>query len=105
MKTLSIDKNRYEINGFGFDPNTDYRYISLSCYDGPEVKDVKFIEIPIPITLDEKWFEKIQDYNKDLEKESDILLNLNEKLASGYYNDKINIDGENLKFMKKLKNI
>ena len=43
MKTLSIDKNHYEINYFGFDPNTDYRYISLSCYDGPEDKDVKFI--------------------------------------------------------------
>ena len=68
MKTLSIDKNNYEINGFGFDPNTDYHYICLSCYDEPDEEDVIFIEIPIPITLDEKWFEKLKEYNKGLKK-------------------------------------
>ena len=96
MNSLSIDKKHYEINGGGFDPKTDYRYISLGCFDAPDDDESKSIQIPIPIT-DEKWFEKIQDYNKDLlnlEKDSDILDNLQGKIESDFYLDKLNIDGK-----------
>ena len=103
MKNLSIDKKHYEINGGGFGPNTDYRYINLSCFDKPDDEDLKDIQIPIPVTLDEKWFQKKQDYNKDLldlKKDSDILHNLNKKLKSGFYLDKISIDADGVEAYK-----
>ena len=66
MKAFSIDKKHYEIDGGGFTPRTDHLYIPLCCYDGPNDEEMINVEIPIPITLDEKWFEKIKEYNKGL---------------------------------------
>ena len=68
MKASSIDKKHYEINVGGFTPRTDHRYICLCCYDGSNDEEMINVEIPIPITLDEKWFEKIKEYNKGLKK-------------------------------------
>ena len=49
------------------------------------------------LLLDEKWIEEIKDCNKkllNLEKDSDILTNIHEKLKSGFSLDKISIDAD-----------
>ena len=51
---------RYEISGFGWYDDTR-NYVTVSRKD---VDNDEFVDIPVPIILDEKWLRKLEEFNR-----------------------------------------
>ena len=52
---------RYEISGFGwYDDTRKYVTVSMKYVDNDE-----FVDIPVPIILDEEWLRKLEEFNRE----------------------------------------
>ena len=53
----------YVISGFGWDEDRR-NYVTVSREDVEDSDDDEIVDIPVPITLDEEWLRRLEEFNR-----------------------------------------